>query len=220
VPIIRRKLLYLCDTGICHSAWVASGLLVGLNPTSRPEINKYIKQNCAPSWIYLLDYTGMHGQQNIEKRCNLTCGTWPKPVTGTALNNLHLSTRSSRAVGSTPRPCYQRGKRTRYPLNKGLGGPRNWSGSTGKQKHLLPLPRIKPYSLVIQPVAWSLHRLIYSLSAGYAHRCISKLPQIMAWRLDRSARENVSYRRLNRTTRNNVGNTRTVNVYKLMAWLH
>ena len=29
MPIIRRKLLYLCDTGICHSIWVASGLLVG-----------------------------------------------------------------------------------------------------------------------------------------------------------------------------------------------
>jgi len=25
VPIIRRKLQYLCDTGICHSVWVASG---------------------------------------------------------------------------------------------------------------------------------------------------------------------------------------------------
>ena len=25
VPIIRRNLQYLCDTGICHSAWVASG---------------------------------------------------------------------------------------------------------------------------------------------------------------------------------------------------
>ena len=31
VPIISRKLLYLCDTGICHSVWVASGLLVGFN---------------------------------------------------------------------------------------------------------------------------------------------------------------------------------------------
>ena len=30
VPIIRRKSLYLCDTGICHSGWVASGQLVGL----------------------------------------------------------------------------------------------------------------------------------------------------------------------------------------------
>ena len=28
-PIIRRKLLYICVTGICHSVWVASGLLVG-----------------------------------------------------------------------------------------------------------------------------------------------------------------------------------------------
>ena len=30
VPIIRRKLLYLCDTDICHSVRVVSGLLVGL----------------------------------------------------------------------------------------------------------------------------------------------------------------------------------------------
>ena len=37
VPIIRRKLLYLCDTGICHSVWMVSGLLVGFNPTSRPD---------------------------------------------------------------------------------------------------------------------------------------------------------------------------------------
>ena len=32
----------------------------------RRELNKYIKQNCAPSWIYLRDCTGMHIQQNIE----------------------------------------------------------------------------------------------------------------------------------------------------------
>ena len=31
VPIIRRKLLYLCDTGICHSVWVVSGLVVGFS---------------------------------------------------------------------------------------------------------------------------------------------------------------------------------------------
>jgi hypothetical protein len=24
------------------------------------------KKNCAPSWRYLQDYTGMHGQQNIQ----------------------------------------------------------------------------------------------------------------------------------------------------------
>ena len=31
VPIIKRQLLYLCDTGVCHSIWVASGLLVGVS---------------------------------------------------------------------------------------------------------------------------------------------------------------------------------------------
>ena len=31
VPIIRRKMMYLCDTGICHSVWVASGLLIGFS---------------------------------------------------------------------------------------------------------------------------------------------------------------------------------------------
>jgi len=30
VLIIRRILLYLFNTGMCHSVWVASGLLVGL----------------------------------------------------------------------------------------------------------------------------------------------------------------------------------------------
>ena len=30
------------------------------------------KQNCAPSWTYLRDYTGMHGQQNIRYGVCLT----------------------------------------------------------------------------------------------------------------------------------------------------
>ena len=38
----------------CMSLWVASGLLVGLER--------------APSWSYLQDYTGRHGQQNIKCR--------------------------------------------------------------------------------------------------------------------------------------------------------
>jgi len=48
-------MLYLCDTDICNSVLVATGLLVGL------------KQNCAPSWTYLRDYTRIHGQQNMKK---------------------------------------------------------------------------------------------------------------------------------------------------------
>ena len=30
--------------------------------------NKHTKKNCAPSWLYLQDYTGMHSQQNIKKK--------------------------------------------------------------------------------------------------------------------------------------------------------
>jgi len=30
------------------------------------ERNKHTRKNCAPSWPYLHDYTGMHGQQNIK----------------------------------------------------------------------------------------------------------------------------------------------------------
>jgi hypothetical protein len=33
--------------------------------------NKHTKKNCAPSWLYLQDYTGMHGQQNIKKMLNV-----------------------------------------------------------------------------------------------------------------------------------------------------
>jgi len=35
---------------------------------SRREINKYIGQNCARSWIYLRDYIGMDGQQHIQRK--------------------------------------------------------------------------------------------------------------------------------------------------------
>jgi hypothetical protein len=37
---------------------------------SRPKYvekrNEHTKKNCAQSWFYLQDYTGMHGQQNIK----------------------------------------------------------------------------------------------------------------------------------------------------------
>jgi len=28
--------------------------------------SKYTKKNCAPIWLYLQDYTRMHGQQNLK----------------------------------------------------------------------------------------------------------------------------------------------------------
>ena len=34
--------------------------------------NKHTKKNCAPSWVYLQDYTRMHRQQNI-KNCGIPC---------------------------------------------------------------------------------------------------------------------------------------------------
>jgi len=39
----------------------------------RREINKYIKQNCAPSWIFLRDYTAMLGEQNIKFGTKMSC---------------------------------------------------------------------------------------------------------------------------------------------------
>jgi len=27
-----------------------------------------LRINCAPSWLYLQDYTGMHGQQNMKRK--------------------------------------------------------------------------------------------------------------------------------------------------------
>ena len=45
MPIIRRKLLYICDTGICHSVWVASGLLVGLNWIDWIESNQQTRRH-------------------------------------------------------------------------------------------------------------------------------------------------------------------------------
>jgi hypothetical protein len=42
VPIIRRKLLYLCGTVIYHSVWVASCLLVALkDQTPLIQSDKY-----------------------------------------------------------------------------------------------------------------------------------------------------------------------------------
>jgi len=47
----------------CFSWWWA------LNHSKHVEKrNKHTKKNCAPSWLYLQDYAGMHGQQNVKKK--------------------------------------------------------------------------------------------------------------------------------------------------------
>ena len=48
---MRHWYLSLCMSGDWSAGWIQSN---------------NIKQNCAPSWTYLRDYTGMHGQQNIK----------------------------------------------------------------------------------------------------------------------------------------------------------
>ena len=57
----------LMDT-IIFSWWWAHGC-----PKYVEKRNKCIKQNCAPSWTYLQDYTGMHGQQNIIISTSYSC---------------------------------------------------------------------------------------------------------------------------------------------------
>ena len=61
-PIHRDKHQCRTDT-VISSWWWAYGC-----PKHVEKWNKYIERNCAPSWIYLQDYTGMDGQQNIKKK--------------------------------------------------------------------------------------------------------------------------------------------------------
>jgi len=37
------------------------------------KINKHTKKNCAQSWLYLQNYTGMHSQQNTKYTANVCC---------------------------------------------------------------------------------------------------------------------------------------------------
>ena len=43
-------------------------------PKHVQKSNKHIKKICTPSWFYLQDFTGMHGQQNIKKLSNKYIG--------------------------------------------------------------------------------------------------------------------------------------------------
>jgi len=36
------------------------------SPETVEKRNKHTKKNCAPNWLYLQVYTGMHGQQTIK----------------------------------------------------------------------------------------------------------------------------------------------------------
>jgi len=55
----------------CFSWWWAHSHLKYVE-----KRNKHTKKNCAPSWLCLQDYTGMHGQQNIKFLSNIYFNIW------------------------------------------------------------------------------------------------------------------------------------------------
>jgi len=67
---------------------------------------------------------------------------------GNFLQLLTLATDGDEWSASCPLLLY-----SRYPLNRGLGGPMIWSGCFGKQLNILLLSGIEPKLLVMQLVA-------------------------------------------------------------------
>ena len=63
VPIIRRNNRIYAILGTCYSVWMTVWYVGWKHVEKR---NKYTKKNCEPIWLYLQDYTGMHGQQNVK----------------------------------------------------------------------------------------------------------------------------------------------------------
>jgi hypothetical protein len=54
-----------------------------------------------------------------------------------------IGTRWRSVVSFTPWPLYPRAKSPRYPPDMQLGGPHGQPGRCGKQKNLLPVPRLE-----------------------------------------------------------------------------
>jgi len=61
VPIIRTNNCTNATLGTCYSVWMIVWY-AGWNST----LHTHTKKNCEPNWLYLQDYTRMHGQQNIR----------------------------------------------------------------------------------------------------------------------------------------------------------
>jgi len=96
VPIVRRKKCIYATLGTCYSVWLHTRQSSTQNnkfqvsyksncfswwwahshPKCVEKRNKHTKKNCAPSWLYLQDYSGMHSQQNIKFNMY---GIWNSP---------------------------------------------------------------------------------------------------------------------------------------------
>jgi hypothetical protein len=93
---------------------------------------------------------------------------------------LDLGTSWRWMVSLTLRPIYPRGKRPRYPLDRGLGGPQTWSGRCGEEKIVYltgtrtPTPlSSSPYRGAV-PTALSRPRIIVGPVVFYSVRVVSR----------------------------------------------
>jgi hypothetical protein len=91
VPIIRRNKCVFATLGTCCSVWMTVWY-AGCTLMNILRIN-ILRINCAPSWLYLQNYTGMHGQQNIKHKINLFIFSLPEDskleLISEILNSLH-----------------------------------------------------------------------------------------------------------------------------------
>jgi len=98
-PSLGETTIY-ATVGTCYTVWMTvwyAGCILHINQSpiqnnmyqmshkyscfpwwwvhSRPKHvekrNKHTKKNCAPGWLYLQDYTGFHGKQNIKIVTNI-----------------------------------------------------------------------------------------------------------------------------------------------------
>ena len=65
--MIRRKLLYLYDTDICYSVWVASGLLFGMKSNQQTRRHLYRVTNTSVVQVqqFSPDYFGHMEARNM-----------------------------------------------------------------------------------------------------------------------------------------------------------
>jgi hypothetical protein len=113
------------------SWWWAHGY-----PKHVEKINKYTKQNCASSWIYMQDCTRMHSQQNI-KNIKKKSYVLSEPVSNKRIVHIAWVIRfNKRRVGVAAR--YR------------LGGP----GIASRQGWDFLHPSIPPLELTHPPIWW------------------------------------------------------------------
>jgi hypothetical protein len=149
----------------CSSWWWAHS-----RPKHVEKRNKHTKKNCAPSWLYLKDYTRMHGQQNIKfgklltfkyhviecffliwlmnlrQKIEFFISSTHFPIHFAApLNVWYLAAAPPTLHHIQPRPC-QGEKSPRCFLNTRLGGFQRFPGRFGEVKPL-DMPEIQRESL-------------------------------------------------------------------------